>query len=218
MRTDPFYDTWLYFLGQWPDQSAIGPWRWVFVILFAALLVAGLVVAVMEWRRDVEQRRIAFVVDWAFRVLVGGMWWVNTLWKLPLFSEDNGLHYWIEQEQKSAAFGWLRGLVGDVFLQTPVFTVIDVVTFFVELGFAVSLILGLGVRLMGAIGVLFVAQLWLGLYRQENEWPWTYVFLMMLMGLFAVHACGRRLGLDAALRRWAAGRGGPVAAIARAVS
>lgn len=204
MKTDPFKDTWLYFAGMWPDQTAIGVWRWIFVALFALLLIASLVIAAREWSHDPAQRTFGHFVNWLVRVLVGGMWWVNTLWKLPLFSEDSGLHYWVDQEKTNAAFGWLRNFVGNVLLQTPVFYALDFVTFFLELAFAVSLILGLGVRIMGLIGVIFVAQLWIGLYRNETEWPWTYVFLMMLMGLFAVHGYGRSLGLDAGIRRYVA--------------
>ena len=204
MKTDPFTDTWLYLAGQWPDQIAVGWWRWLFVSLFVLLLLASLAIAVREWRTDPAQRTAGHVVNGLVRVLVGGMWWVSTLWKLPLFTEDNGLHYWVDQEKTNAAFGWLRTLVSDVLLRTPVFYALDTITFFLELAFAVSLILGLGVRVAGAIGVVFVAQLWLGLYRNETEWPWTYVFLMMLMGLFAVHGYGRSLGLDAGLRRRAA--------------
>jgi hypothetical protein len=29
---------------------------------------------------------------------------------------------------------------------------------------------------MAIIGMLFVAHLWLGLYRHPGEWPWTYIF------------------------------------------
>ena len=53
------------------------------------------------------------------------------------------------------------------------------------------------------LAVLFVTNLWLGIYRsgEPAEWPWSYVFLMMLMFLFALYAAGRSLGLDALLRR-----------------
>jgi hypothetical protein len=65
------------------------------------------------------------------------------------------------------------------------------------------MILGLGVRLAGALGILFVLHLWLGIYRpgDPDEWPWSYMFLAMLMFLFALYAAGRSLGLDAWLRR-----------------
>jgi hypothetical protein len=57
------------------------------------------------------------------------------------------------------------------------------------------------VRLTGALGILFVLNLWIGLYRHPQEWPWTYIFLAGLMALFSVEAAGRSLGLDGWLRR-----------------
>jgi hypothetical protein len=48
-----------------------------------------------------------------------------------------------------------------------------------------------------------VLQLWLGIYRPGDpaEWPWSYMFLAMLMFLFVLEGAGRSLGLDAWLRR-----------------
>jgi len=65
------------------------------------------------------------------------------------------------------------------------------------------MILGFAVRAVSALAILFVLQLWLGIYRPGDpaEWPWSYIFLAMLMFLFALHAAGRSLGLDAWLRR-----------------
>src|SRR5215469_12704362 len=62
---------------------------------------------------------------------------------------------------------------------------------------AVSLMLGVFVRLFGIIGALQILNLWLGLYSAPGEWPWTYFFLVLLQLMFAVHRYGRRLGLDA---------------------
>ena len=129
------------------------------------------------------------------------MWFQGMLWKLPLFSTENGLYYWTGEEVTNAAFAIHRELVKDVLLPTPNFYVLDALVFLTELTFAISLLLGLGVRVVGAIGVAFVAQLWLGLYVHPQEWPWTYVFLGGLMALFSVFAAGRSLGLDAELRR-----------------
>ena len=66
---------------------------------------------------------------------------------------------------------------------------------------AVSLMLGLFVRLGGVIGALQIVNLWLGLYSAPNEWPWTYVFLILLMASFALHHYGRSLGIDAIIVR-----------------
>jgi uncharacterized membrane protein YphA (DoxX/SURF4 family) len=75
--------------------------------------------------------------------------------------------------------------------------------FLAELMFSTSLILGLGVRFAGIVGIFFVLHLWLGIYLPgaPAEWSWSYIFLALLMFLFALHAAGRSLGLDAWLRR-----------------
>jgi len=57
------------------------------------------------------------------------------------------------------------------------------------------------VRPLAVIGMLYTAQLWLGLYRQPEEWPWLYVFLIFVQGFFVVTNAGRSLGLDAVIAR-----------------
>ena len=37
--------------------------------------------------------------------------------------------------------------------------------------------------------------------RCGAEWPWSYLFLAIVMFFFVLHAAGRSLGLDAWLRR-----------------
>ncbi len=73
---------------------------------------------------------------------------------------------------------------------------------------AASLLLGLFVRLWGVIGALQAANLWLGLYNDYYNWPWTYFFIVILMLIFAVHRFGRSLGFDAVIAARARGRGG----------
>src|SRR5262249_60216382 len=53
------------------------------------------------------------------------------------------------------------------------------------------------------IAILFVLNLWLGIYIPGNpaEWSWSYMFLALLLFLFSLHAAGRSLGFDAWLRR-----------------
>jgi uncharacterized membrane protein YphA (DoxX/SURF4 family) len=76
------------------------------------------------------------------------------------------------------------------------------VIFLAELVFAVSLVLGFGVRLICVAAVGFSLHLWLGIYRAGDpaEWAWSYVFLAVVHALFAIYAAGRSLGLDALLR------------------
>src|SRR3979411_2721093 len=75
------------------------------------------------------------------------------------------------------------------------------IVFVAELAFAVSMMLGLAVRLVGVLAIAYVLQLWLGLYGNPAEWPCTYMFLAMLCFLFVVEGAGRSLGFDAWLRR-----------------
>lgn len=198
MRTNPFYDTWLFLLAQTGDQTALGAWRWPLLGLFAALLFAGAAIAARNATVEPAQRSGAQIATWALRTLIGCMWFQALYWKLP-FSTSNGLYYWTQQLGEHAAFEWYRDLVHSLLL--PGFAVLNPLVFLTELAFSVSLILGLGVRLMGAVGFLYALNLWIGLYRKPEEWPWNYIFLAALMGLFSLYAAGRSLGLDAMLRR-----------------
>jgi hypothetical protein len=198
VRTDPFSDAWLFLLGAQPDQTALGAWRWAFVALFAVLLVGGVAIAVARLAAEPEQRSGHHLAFGTLRILIGTMWFQGMLWKLPLFSPDNGLYFWTKEMATNAAFPFISELVQNVLL--PNFDALNPVVFLAELGFATSLMLGLGVRAAGAFGLLFVLNLWLGLYRHPQEWPWTYVFLGSLMAVFSVEAAGRSLGLDGWLR------------------
>ncbi|HEY7006819.1 MAG TPA: hypothetical protein VH392_10120, partial [Sphingomicrobium sp.] len=165
-----------------------------------ALIVASILIAVRNWQEDRAQRTASHLATWFVRVLVGGMWFQGMLWKLPL-PVSGGLKYWTEQMGERAAFEFHRELVTNVYL--PYLYIFNPIIFLAEFTFAVSLILGLGVRLVSALAIIFVLHLWLGIYRPGSpaEWPWSYVFLAMVMFFFALHAAGRSLGLDAWLRR-----------------
>jgi hypothetical protein len=197
---DPFTDFWDFLIGNTNDHNDLGSWKYLFVALFLALIVTSIIIAVRNWQEDPAQRTWTHLGTWFVRVLVGGMWFQGMLWKLPL-PVSSGLRYWTEQMGNRAAFAFHRQLVADYYL--PYLHLFDPVIFLAELTFAVSLILGLGVRVVGTLGILFVLHLWLGIYQPGNpaEWPWSYLFLAMVMFLFALHAAGRSLGLDAWLRR-----------------
>ena len=197
---NPFTDFWDFLIGNTNDHNDLRSWKYLFVALFLALIVTSIVIAVRNWREDPAQRTWTHLGTWFVRVLVGGMWFQGMLWKLPL-PVSSGLRYWTEQMGNRAAFAFHRQLVADYYL--PYLHLFDPVIFLAELTFAVSLILGLGVRVVSTLGILFVLHLWLGIYQPGNpaEWPWSYLFLAMVMFLFALHAAGRSLGLDAWLRR-----------------
>ncbi len=197
---NPFSDSWDFLIGNTDDYNALGAWKYLFVALFLALILASVIVAIRNWQEDPSQRTASHLGTWFVRVLVGGMWFQGMLWKLPLPVSD-GLKYWTEQMGERAAFAFHRELVTELYL--PYMYAFNPLVFLAELTFAVSLILGLGVRLVSTLAIVFVLHLWLGIYRSGSpaEWPWSYIFLAMVLFFFALHAAGRSLGLDAWLRR-----------------
>ena len=197
---DPFSDFWDFLVGNTDDYNALGAWKYLFVVLFLALIFASVVIAWRNWQEDPSQRTGRHLGMWFLRVLVGGMWFQGMLWKLPL-PVSGGLKYWLEQMADRAAFAFHRQLVTEFYI--PYLHILNPIVFLAELTFAVSLILGLGVRLVSSLAIIFVLHLWLGIYQSGNpaEWPWSYVFLAIVMLMFAIDAAGRSLGLDAWLRR-----------------
>jgi len=200
MRTDPVTDSLQFLIGATPDHQALGWGRWLIVLLFIALLAASAGIAAWVWRRDAAQRSAASLWNWLFRVLLGCMWFQGSLWKLPLPNAP-GLQYWTEQMAEHAAFAVYAQTVGLVML--PHMSIVDPLVFLIEMGLAISFILGIAVRPVAALGALYALGLWIGLYRHPGEWPWEYIFLAIAQGQLAVAASGGGLGLARlqALRR-----------------
>jgi len=200
MRTNPFFDAWLFIIGSTDDHQKLGAAKFLLVALFLVLVAVSLWIAWTNWREDPGQRSGAHITTCVCRVLIGCMWFQGCLWKLPL-PVSGGLQYWTEQMASRAAFEFHRELVTSVYL--PYLSMLNPIIFLAEFTFAVSLILGLGVRLIGVLGIIFVLHLWLGIYQPGSpaEWPWQYIFLAIVMFFFALHAAGRSLGLDGWLRR-----------------
>lgn len=178
--------------------------------VFWLLVLSSLAIAIHVFRSIPTQRSLEHVCNWGFRFFIGCMWWQQTLWKLPpSYTDqpgqpfgDTGLAYWMIQEGKGAAFQLQADFVNNLVL--PHFYLFAPVVYGLEVLTAVSLILGVFVRLWGLIGALQILNLWLGLYNAQGEWPWTYFFLLVLQLIFAVHAYGRSLGIDALIRANAA--------------
>lgn len=198
MPQNPFTNAWQFLTGATGDYNRLGNWHYLILALFWVLLIVSILMAIRNWREDPSQRTGRHLGVWLVRVLIGCMWFQGMLWKLPLPVSD-GLQYWTEQESTNAAFEFHRTFLKDTVLTNM--TVFGPIVFVAELVFAGSLMLGLAVRLVSVLGVLYVLQLWLGLYDNSSEWPWTYMFLALLMFLFAVEGAGRSLGFDAWLRR-----------------
>ena len=173
--------------------------------IFWLLLLASFAIALYAWIKVPGQRRYPNVAIWLARLLIGCMWWQQTLWKLPPYYTDHpdqpfgatGLAHWMMIEGKSAAFPLQADFVNNLVL--PHFYLFAPAVYGLEVLTAVALMLGLFVRLMGLVGALQILNLWLGLYNAYDEWPWTYFFLLVLQLIFAIHHYGRCLGVDAIL-------------------
>jgi hypothetical protein len=171
--------------------------------IFWLLLLASVAVAVYAFRSIPGQRCASNIGNWAFRVLIGCMWWQQTLWKLPPFYTDHpeqpfgdtGLAYWMTVMGKSAAIPLQADLVNNIVL--PHFYLFAPIVYGLEALTAISLLLGIFVRFWGLVGAAQILNLWLGLYNADDEWPWTYFFLLVLQLIFALHHYGRSLGVDA---------------------
>ncbi len=209
MRTNPFYDAWLFLIGSTDDHHTLGALGYVFVVLFLALLVATLWIAAANWRHDPNQRTGTHVATWLCRVLIGCMWFQGCLWKLPLpYSE--AFADWTRQIGEHAAFAFHRDFARTILV--PYLAFLTPIVFLAELSFAITMILGFAVRLFASLAALFALNLWLGLYTHPAEWPWNYFFIVIIHVLFVAHAAGRSLGLDALLRRNS--RAGPIGRLA----
>lgn len=182
MRPNPLTDI-LAFLSQ---PSWTTPVFWL-------LIVAALVIAVRVWRANPAQRTGRALGIAGLRFVMGAMWWQQSLWKIP--PNFDGLKYWIQQEVEHAAIPLQGDLIGAVVL--PNLAQFGPLIYAIEVLIGVSLMLGLFSRLGALLGLLMGINLWLGLYSAPGEWPWTYMFLVMIQALFIIDPPGRSLGLDA---------------------
>ena len=191
---NPFSDSWAFLMrGQWHTY------------VFWLLLLGGLTAAAYNWQRDSAQRTLKSAWICLARILLGCMWWQQTLWKLPPYYTDQpgvpntGLWYWMGELARHAAFSLQGRLVQEVVL--PHFYLFAPLVYVIEVVVAVTLILGVFTRGGAILGGLMAVNLWLGLYRSPAEWPWTYFFLILLQFTFGLLQAGRNLGLDAVLVR-----------------
>ena len=189
MRVNPFSDTW----------SFLTTSGWTTVV-FWLLLLASIGISIFNYRRDPRQRSAHHLWNWLSRLFIGAMWWQQSLWKLPPTYTDQpdgsgGLRYWMERMAQGASFAGQADFVKKIVL--PHFYFFAPQVYAGEVLVAVSLMLGLFTRVGGFLGALMAVNLWLGLYRLDSEWPWTYFFLVVIQIMFVAYRPGRSLGLDA---------------------
>ena len=187
MRENPLGNAWSFLT----DDRWLTPVFWL-------LLLGAAAVAVLAWRSDPAQRSVRHIGICLLRIIVGTMWWQQSLWKVPPHY-DWGLIHWMEVMVEHASTQLQSNLVRDFVL--PNIAVFGPLVYAIEVAIAGSLILGLFTRLGSVLGALMAINLWLGLYNAPNEWPWTYMFLVVLELLFLLDPPGRSLGIDALLWR-----------------
>jgi uncharacterized membrane protein YphA (DoxX/SURF4 family) len=166
-------------------------------VIFWLLLVGSCAIAVAALRVDPAQRTARHIGIWLLRLIVGSMWWQQSLWKIP--PNYDGLIYWMKQMVDHAPIPLQAQLVQDIVL--PNIVLFGPLVYAVEVLIAVSLMLGLLTRIGAGLGALMALSLWLGLYSAPGEWPWTYGFLAIIQVLFVLDPPGRSLGADVVLRQ-----------------
>jgi uncharacterized membrane protein YphA (DoxX/SURF4 family) len=195
MKRTPITDVW--------DFLTTPSWT---TAVFWLLLIGSIAIAARVWASQPAQRSPTTIGDWLLRLLIGAMWWEESLWKLPPYYTDDptapfgttGLSFWMGQMAEYAPFELQARFVKDVVLAH--FYLFAPIVYLTEVAIGVSLMLGLLTRLGGLMGFLMALNLWAGLYVAPHEWPWTYFFLVVIQGFLTLHPRGRSLGLDALLR------------------
>lgn len=197
MRTDPVTDV-LNFLTR-PSYSE--PY-WLHYVYWA-LAATSVAIAIAALRLPPVRSRLIDGERFVIRFILASFWWQQSLWKFP--TDTGGLRYWTEQEVAHSAYAIQATLVKTLVL--PIFQPFAYCVYAFETLVAVTLFLGIGVRIFGSLGALLIFSLFTGLYRDPTEWPWGYFFLVMLMVIMVVEDYGTSLGLDSwGLVRWPRGR------------
>lgn len=204
MRTNPFLDSFKY-------MFAFVSWT---TVAFDLLLLAGILIAIWIYRRDPEQRTALHVWTWFARTVIGAMWWQQVIWKTP--PDFDGLKFWTNEMVKYASTDLQRGFLTKVILAHFDFFAPQV--FLVEVIISVALLLGIWSRFGSLLGAAMAINLSQGLYRSPGEWPWQYVFLIVVMVQFFAVPPGRSLGLDAFLATRDSGHISPLEAFPNRLS
>jgi hypothetical protein len=192
MHDNPIHTFFQVLGGNISDQLNLGAFRWFEVAFYWVLLIGSLAIAYANWRLDTTQRTSTHLSIYAMRLVSAGMRYLGTLWKLPL-PISAGFKIWLENTVKYSSFG-VHASIMQVFLDR--IAMVQPLVYLLETALAVSLMLGIGVRLAGIVGVPFIFNLLIDLYNDPTEWRWTYVGIICAHGMFAVAQASRSLGLD----------------------
>lgn len=133
-----------------------------------------------------------------FRMMFGILWLDMALQKAPWVINDGQRFGWlygfIWTEIKNPTFEFYKSFLHDVVL--PNFNTFGYMTFFTELSFGISLLLGFFTVLGGIGGALFQFNIMLGAYSVPGEWYWVWPLLIGPHLVFAHSRAGRTLGID----------------------
>ncbi len=198
MPANPFSDTFSFLIGTAHDYGPFGAYRYISVVFYLCLIAGSFYVAWRNWSSDPTQRQTRHVFNWIMRLVAAGIWYQGTLWKLPLPVSD-AFTFWTGALAKFTSFPIHATIVKALFL--PHLNIVQPLVYLTEIFFAVTLSLGVLTRFSSLIVVLFTAHLWIGLYNDPTEWPWTYIAIMIAHGMFITGLAGRSLGLDNLLHR-----------------
>jgi hypothetical protein len=136
-----------------PDSGGQPPgpnhgFRWFEVALYWVLPIGSLTIAYTNWRLDSTQRTGTPLSIYAMRLVSAGMWNLGTLWKLPLPVSPE-FKYWLENTVKYRSFQ-AHASIMQVFLDH--IALAQPLVFLLETALAISLMLGIAVRLAGIVG------------------------------------------------------------------
>ena len=166
--------------------------------------------------RDAAHRPAGWWFIGIARIVIGVMWFQQTLWKLP--PHYDGLRFWLGQAAQFPKYAWYKHLLDSVVL--PHFEVFAFQAWLGETFIAVSLVFGLFARLGGLLSGLMAINLLVAMSGVPHEWYWTYLFIAVLGFIFCFTRAGRYLGVDQALApriEAAASQGSGIARIAREI-
>ena len=178
-------------------------------LVFWLLLVGSILLAAINLARDPQQRSWMHGWNWFVRIAIGGLWWQQSLWKMPpsygvAADGSGGLRYWMEQMAQYSSVPLQSHLVSGVLL--PHFSFFAPQIYLGEVLVAALLMLGLFNRVAAILGALMSLNLWLGLYRSPSEWIWAYFFMIVIHITFLILRPGLSWGADALLRSKPLGR------------
>jgi uncharacterized membrane protein YphA (DoxX/SURF4 family) len=148
----------------------------------------------------------------ALRILVGVMWLVNVIWKVPPdFGEKTrgGLYFWTHLAVDHPVFGPYSWLVEHLVL--PNFTVFGWLVFVVETLLAVLLLTGTAVRLAALLGIGQSLAIGLSVAEAPNEWPWAYAMMAGIHLVLLLAPSAQYAAVDAVRAAARTGNAPPIA-------